>query len=541
MTSNTKERPIESESELSFNYNITGALKDFVKLRLFDGKGNNIASGYQNLNIRLTKGLYQVQVQTNEKIENKFLRVENDFNESWEYKGSYSSIPDTSFKSSHEYYSETSKFWSQNTTVRNGLHIEGNDPGDNYNAVNRSLFIFFRYPDRETRDSQKNVAASMGWRFTLADSNRKPIFRLKGDDIREDTIQGWMAFNAKLPAGIYYLIYNGNGKRKREIPLYIFGTWQTQLFITFKQTPIFQTTRILLARPYNGQNFNENETQILDAVLQKMQNGRYFVPPDLIRRTAHEKWENPMLGIVVCYAYLLSRQTSFDELFRVIINNLENNILSDHNSPDIMAIKLLAALHYSEPIPKMELESPCMIMAGMRAFLENSVRHSDAISINTQLEDIIPVLKNDSVWTSYLPMKMEKYKEPNAGFEQHLSIKPSIKNYISYNDFHTISIDDNQLIEQQGKAKQIAAKDWVAQSLITQLSIATTDNKWLNLFNISVDSLALQYQVEAIIIRRKLQELLAILDNSKSLFLQTYGKNIDSDVLKLNIDKLLKT
>ncbi|WP_131725519.1 MULTISPECIES: hypothetical protein [unclassified Chryseobacterium] len=474
-----------------FDFIVTGPLSEFVFLELFDGDGKLIAGNYSKISEDLARGLYQLNIYSNEKLESQTIRLDKDYSGTYENKGSYSSISGYFLESSHEYYTETSKNWSDHFTLDEKKYDEGS-----------SVFIFFRYPDREVRDQQRNVANSMGWRFSLLDKKRNLLFRLNENHVKEDKDFGWLAFHVPLDPGIYYLVYNGPGKR--EIPLFVFRDWQTQFFLTFKRTPIFPTARILFRTPNSPFDLCEKDNMETDKLLRNMQNAIYHIPQPLLEKVASDDWQNPMLAIVVCYVYLLSSDKKHNRLISRIIKNLKKRIANAADCADIKAIELLAAVRFDEKIPDLILDEPCMLKIGFKTFLEQAARNPDKVQI-IELNEIITSLYGDMVWSSYKPVEKQK-------------ILPTTGNEIG--------------LEMSYSEPSPKPTDWLSQTMMNQLS---SENSGQN----TVADLAIQFQVSPNMVKGCLQNLDSYLSNSGADVFESF--NSDQEVLKSNIQKVMNT
>lgn len=475
--------------DYQLHFEAEGQLSEFVFLELFDGDGKVIASGYQKISEKLPRGLYQINIYSNEKLETETVRLDKDYHGSWENKGSYSAISGNFLESSHEYYTETSKYWSDHFTTDEKPYDDGS-----------SVFIFFRYPDREIRDQQKSVAESMGWRFSLLDKDRKIIFRLNEKNIKEDKDFGWLAFHTPLSSGIYYLVYNG--PVKREIPLYVFENWQTQFFLMFKKTPIFPTARILYRKPNLAFDVAVNDNLEVDKLLRNLQNAIHHIPKSLLERVASNEWENPMLAMVVCYVYLLSSKTEQRSLIEKVLKTLQQRLANASDCPDIKAIELLAAVRFGTEIPKLVLDEPCMLKVGFKTFLEQAALNPEKIQI-VEMNEIITSLHGDMVWSSYKPIEKKKTKKP-VGSEIGLEMSFA------------------EPIEEP--------KDWLSQTMMSQLSSQ-------NLAESTVENLALQFQVSPAMVKGCLKNLDSYLSNSGTDVFESF--NPDQEVLKSNISKII--
>ena len=483
---NSKDMPV-----YKFSFTADGPLSDFVFLELFDGEGKLVAGNYKYISEKLARGLYQLNIYSNEKLETETIRLDKDYLGNYTNTGSYSSISGYFLESSHEYYTETSKYWSDHFTSDEKKYEDGS-----------SVFIFFRYPDRVIRDQQKTVAESMGWRFSLLDKERNLLYRLNENHIKEDKDFGWLAFHAALPSGIYYLVYNG--PLKREIPLYIFEDWQTQFFLTFKRTPIFPTARILFRKPNSPFPIFEKDNMEVDKLLRNMQNAIYHVPQPLLESTASDEWQNPMLAMVVCYVYLLSSEVDHHHLVKKILENLKLRIPNASDCPDIKAIELLTAVKSEKDIPALILDEPCMLKVGLKTFLEQAARNPDKVQV-TELNDIFTSLHGDTVWSSYKPVEKKK-TEQETGNEVGLEM--------SFQETVT------------------EPKDWLSQTVMSQLSSENSGQT-------SVAELAIQFQVSPNMVQGCLRTLNSYLSSSGADAFESFYR--DQEVLKSNIQKVMNT
>lgn len=512
-------------AEFSLDFEVTGPLNEFVHLQLFDASGTLVHSAYQMLSQVLQKGIYQLHIFSDGQFEQKYIRLDTNYHMSWQNKGAYSVVDNRFLKSSRDYYSEQSRHWSGQVTVPESSVLIRDL------AAHSSVFIFFRYPNKGVKEQQTDVAESMGWRFSLLDSFGKVKYRFNEETVQEDKEEGWLAFHASLAPGPYFLVYNG--PQKREIPLYVFPGWQTQLLMMFKRTPIFQTTRIQLVRPDYDGNFIERDNLELDILMRNMQNGIHYLPDSLIRRMADNKWDNPMLAIAVCYAYFMGSDHQHDELFRTVVRNLHQKILLDEDAPDLKLIRLLEAKHFGRPLPLTELDEPCMLTAGMRAAIRFSIENAESFAISGLAEKIAESLMNDVEWTSYVPL--DSHLVPNDSglgpdlslYKTHFSDLETIKfadtfEYL-YSDYDSIA--DRTIPDLK--------KDWISQSLISQLSQEITGS-------IGLKELAYQFQVSPAMIAKRIRRLEILQKTDQQWSFSDPEVRPGSDHFRILSDNLLK-
>lgn len=384
-----------------FTATASGVLADFSHLTLYNGNLDTVLKGYGKIEGTLPKGLYKLVMVLNDTMTEKYIKLTQDTNEMLTLDATSSSALATGLGNTHEYYSETAKMnYSVPTTVK------GN------NSAKESIFLFFRYPDDVTFKTLNPSKESLGKNFRLLDQMRRPICLLAGKDIKEDVKDsGYLLFNIKLQPGTYYLNYSGRKADKsspakpslpaREIPITVFANWQTQCFITFGNGPIFKSLFVAMRNvEYNSlYNPDTNSLYDIEGILQKFNNGIYYLPPAVLETLAIGKWENPILGLLAAYAYFKSNQTGQEQLFRTVVANLSRML--GNETPDVVALSVLAASHFNELVPySWQMSSPCMFLPGMKSVLESmgSLIQPDSIA-----ERVVDKFYQDMVWTSYLP------------------------------------------------------------------------------------------------------------------------------------------
>lgn len=496
------------------------ALAPFTHLKLFNGYNEVVGKCYGDLEIDIPKGLYQLRIEMNDFVEDRNYRVEagsqiSDYIVDFKLN---SAIPVSSFSSTHEYFSGPADEWSRKSTL-SGNAVSGS-----------SLFLFLSYSEKDKPFDERLLKAE---NLSLLAANRELMYTFTAERIQyhsgknyaEDVFFASICFNDELSPGQYYLVYDGESV-KRELPVYIYPNWQTQVFIRFRDLPLFSSLRISLSR--NG-FFRDNPDMVqLDAIISKMHNGLYVLPDELRTAAAYGKWENPMLGILACYMYLLTNDTDEDELFVTMLNNLENMILNTHDSPDIVALRLLGAVHFNTTIPQEPLTAPCMVAAGLNAFLKQSMVHPHLIPAGGLVEKIFPVLAKESIFTMYEPI-VQPLPKPKGKIDINLK---TIAKGISIIDKLTNSIHakilESAVNEVASKKDQSPvssgldlANDWVSSSIITQLSQVAGDPD-----RVDIVALAQQLQVTT----NTVKETLGMLK----------GKNVLKEVATAVLDQVDK-
>ncbi|MBV4360495.1 hypothetical protein [Pinibacter aurantiacus] len=479
---------------LSFKFTVRGILAEFVSLRLFDGSDREVTQKYEMLSEILEPGFYKLRIEFNEFVKDNIYRVSTDIDETYDQPASWSSMVSSGFASSHEYYAKPfiqySKEFTASVNKDKSTEVGG-------------LLLFIRYPDVKAAEEKHDLYEN----FYILNDKREILFKLDASNTANDKNYGWMAFHVALEEGNYSIVYNG--EVKTEMPLFIFQNWQTQLFMMYKDMPLFSTARILIVR--DGSGFRENEiTQLkLDALLQKIQNGIYYVPPSLIREAAHGKWENPVLAIAVAYCYLLSNDTEHNDLFLIILRNLENKILRNHFASDILALRLLSDSHSGKAIdPEIKVSQPPMFLVGMKILINHSVQLPDLFVAGSAAEKAVAKLKYDTVLTSYEPITDIKQHSKQEKANRRGNEAPSIEESPSDK---SISPQQNEIVLKLNislnyipffSASESDHSNWISNSIFNHLSNADPGNG-----PVDINSIASQLSITPNLVREHLKDM----------------------------------
>jgi hypothetical protein len=509
------------ETKYAFSFIVTNkTVAPFTSLRLFNGHNEIISEGYGNISIKIPRGVYQLQIEFNEHVENRHYRVDSNTKDELrdlEYQTS-SSIPIFGLRNTHEYFSDPSTEWSKFTTGSKKKQVSGS-----------SLFLFFRYSNKEVSFKKR---PRMEQDFFILNKKREVICKLdqtntKSDEGREEEYYAYAAFHQPLKRGQYFLLHKGKTNRC-EIPLYIFPDWQTQLFLIFNDGPIFSSTKISIEK--NQFFHNSTQTMQLDALIQKMYNGIYVLPEDLKMGAAYGKWQNPMLGILSAYMYLLSDSTLDDKLYQTILGNLERRILKDKKAPDLIALRLLGAIHFDKSIPREPLPGPCMIAAGMNAFLEQSLESEFLIPKRSLIEKIFPKMRTSSIWTMYEPLPVKRIK-PKEISSKSKSIKQANINYkLSISEKYYIPAHLSRPVTFNPE------KEWIIASIFNQLSESSQD---LNIPTLAAQLLVTPNTIRATLRKMKSWNLLLAVADSLYGPLAEEERNRKADGVSFKVTILL--
>ena len=397
---------------------ISEEYKYLVNIMVFDSNSRIIESQTSNryeVSFTLPQGLYTIRIEMNGDIKDEVILLDKDKEYQISDKYSYttgnvkiisppkqfsSALLGETYGSSHEYYTNPAIDWSKKETFQFN---------QDSSSSNSSLFIFLRFPSLEKFHKFRSSSSKPFYSdFEIVDEYGSVLTQFEsrnGIEINEQ--QGWIAFNAKLPNGIYYLLCKG--KEPRQIPIYIYKNWHTQFFMTLGNQPLFGTIRIFLSKQ---REFNPNERtyKYIDILLDKLQNQEFTLDNELIEMAAYGKYESPMLGLICSYIYLQSRETKSDNLFNIITQNMQNVILKDNEeSPDLRALNILAANHFPNyKYKKGSVKGTPMLRIGFEAILKASVQNKGLIPQNSINDFISENIYFDSPFNTFKPIPFKK-------------------------------------------------------------------------------------------------------------------------------------
>lgn len=213
---------------------------------------------------------------------------------------------------------------------------------DDMRNNNSGIFFFFRYPSVSLY--RNDFSQKQYWhRFQLLDDEGNVVLQFpKHCEVSER--EGYLGVCLALKSGNYYLQYKKRN-HARMVPIYVYENWYTQFFMTLADEPLFGSIRYFINRNSNFDSADYRNSYV-DICLDKLQNNDFTIDPNLLRNISYGKFESPMLGLVGAFLYFSSKESKDDNLFNLILHNLQTRILhNEGDSPDIMALKILAMEH----------------------------------------------------------------------------------------------------------------------------------------------------------------------------------------------------
>ena len=244
---------------------------DFTQVTILDADDQVSFSGYGNLNTELSKGIYTVRVERNGQMTEKVIRHTGVSEMEMESPKGFSSALISGYETSHEYYTGPAETWSKSNTKKEPF-------GDTVKNAGQ-LFIFIRFTSAVAFD-QTDKKQILFENFSLINEKGIKVTEFQNGEIQTDFNTGWAAFSQDVVPGAYYLTYRSISQ-SRVIPINIYKNWQTQLFITFYERPLFEGIRVFMARPGAGFRADDPEVMYVDEALKRLQNGDYYLPDNL--------------------------------------------------------------------------------------------------------------------------------------------------------------------------------------------------------------------------------------------------------------------
>lgn len=482
---------------------------EFQKLSVFDGKNQLVHEKIGKLDsIELPRGLYRIEVELTGQIQSNVVRHVKKSIHEIKLPEQYSSIPFIGYSSSTAYYTEAAYTHSRTTTCKPKRIPEVT--GSN------SLFVMLRFPNSDIYKKLKTKDTFKG--FSLINYKKKHIVTLNDDNCKIDRSNGSLAFCIKLPVGQYYLRYKG--QYPREIPIYIHDYWQMQLFMTVTTEPLFSSAKLLMSR-HMGFNAESSYNKAIDVALLKLQNGDYQISKALRERFAYDKWDNPIMGIIGIYLYLLSGSSDDNQLYKAIMSNLTGQIHLDANSPDMKILRLMSNEHHGKVIQEVQFEHPPMFIAGYKEIINRSSSDSALIKEESYIDKSSAKLFWDSPITSYA-----YESEPKT-----VSILDNIGSAKLSTVLATLQESDTtaKIVKGKGKITTVDTDvDWVVPSILKS-AITQEDSEQ----PISVEQIAKDLELPQITIKRNISNLLASMKQSSDSASNIFGllNTMTSEVL----------
>jgi hypothetical protein len=363
-----------------------GSRSEDALITVLDGYDEVRATGEGRVDAQLPTGLYAVQVERAGFREEHVRRHTGPTNVAFDEPKRFSAVPAADTVGTHEYYEEPARRWSREATAprvaRGPAHMMG------------SLFAFLRAPSADAP-----TAALEATDLRLLDAAGEELLAFDGASTQRDEHDGWIAFHAAAPAGEYALrSAPSDSAPARDVALWVFAGWQTQVFMTLADGASFASASVLMGHVFEP---DDRVTQAVDAALTGLQNGVDLLVGEQWRLLLAGKFDNPMLGLVGAHV-LLRRPSPNPEVIGTVLSNLE--WLLGRDAPDVRALWLVAERRFGWASDAQPFERPPMLRAGLEAVLEAAVERPELVPRDGLLARIALQRFVDSPWTTWRPL-----------------------------------------------------------------------------------------------------------------------------------------
>jgi hypothetical protein len=359
-----------------------------VQVRLYNGRNEVVYQGVATAQrLELPAGLYLLRTEFMDEIQEQVVQHAGPTVLWFEPPARYGAAPLQGTATSHEYYSLPSQALSREMT---------REPLGPAPASTAQFFVFIRASSREAYWGE-----DLGEGLELLDFEGQPVSGFEPEVTRRHAIDGYLAFSAAAPPGPYLLRFRGTPAR--EMPIYLYQGWASQLFVTYHGRPLLEGASLMMAHfHWSIEGFDSGSplNRAVEMALAGLQHGREFMPQKLMKELLYGKFENPMLGLLGAH-FLLRRPNLHAGTVQIVLDNLANLL---PGSPDVHALALIAARRLGQSWPIGPFRWPPMLRAGLEAVFAASAEQPGLIPEDGSLERIAPQLYTDSPWSSWRPL-----------------------------------------------------------------------------------------------------------------------------------------
>ncbi len=302
---------------------------DDCDVAVMDGRKNRVFE-YSSLdhaehqhNARLAQGLYDVQVTRGTATTRQLVRHAEDHWHEITIASTRSAMPSPGSTGMHEYYAEPARHFSTTSSSNADTLFDGADG-------RCRLMLFVRLRDKNTPPE-----GSLFSGLSLCHWGGELITEFDANVIEENQGDGWAAFAAALPEGLYILRWG-----HQLLPLSVITDWGTYLFLPYVSQVDLAGGTIFLNRPNEGYDPYSATTEATNRVVALARAGTTALPLGLRRQMWDMKFENPILGLLAVYATLDANLPHLP-VVDVATDNLAHLM---PGSPDIDALRIAVAM-----------------------------------------------------------------------------------------------------------------------------------------------------------------------------------------------------
>jgi hypothetical protein len=352
-----------------------------ARVVIFDGYDCVVQRGVGTTNWNLTPGLYTIRAELAGQLVQTRISVPGPTAISLTPQ-IYSPAPIDGAATTHEYYHDPAEEWSNKRTLTRAELGEGG-----------WLFIFVRLSSK-TAARKGDIAQGL----SVHDATGNLILDLADKGLtKSDEESGWVLISTPISPGFYRLRHEG--EQTREMPLYVYATFSTQVFITYFHRPRLEQMRVFLRMQGLPFEANDLEARAVELALLGLQNGiramSHLLPHSDQRDLLQGKFRNPMLGLIGAH-WLLEDPSAEYMYVNLVLTNLRALL---GPVPDVVALEVAAAKRFKMSyLPPGPILTPPLIRRGVEILVRES---PEVILEGDFFESILADAYLDSPWTSW--------------------------------------------------------------------------------------------------------------------------------------------
>jgi hypothetical protein len=284
-------------------------------------------------------------------------------------------------------------------------------------AGSSRLFVFVH-----TEDAARYPNFAQG--LSLLDAESRLLTPLADDAVASDSTASWIAFTTDLPGGFYILQRSTPDGLVYNQPLYLYNTWETQVFMVGGRGPSFRSLTLNMAPFGQGFRFDDRTAAASQAVLASL---RGEVPLSTVLGSSHlgealraDKDRNPWLAVLVAYAALRAdaysrrpvkdeRATTYDSALKEEAIRYLESVIPDH--PDVRAIRLDPHAPASKPF-----DVPPLMRLGLQRVQRHETAFRGTIPKGSLTERVLAGQVTSSPWAVWREPLGDALDDPRDSF-----------------------------------------------------------------------------------------------------------------------------
>ncbi len=380
---------------------VTVAVADLAAaLEIVDGGFQVVAKGFGRIEANLPPGLYKARASVGGAAQERIFAVE-------EGEGGKevmldpvqfaSPVPMDGTTTSHEYHQAAVHEAFDRPPLQ-----RGNGAG---------FFLSLRDPSEapfNQTDETIDLYAQSFTGFRLRNATQTLIDY--DQDALRDISHGYVVLAAELDPGFYVLQWSSGQYGTLERPVLLAPNWITQLFLMIEpqgetglpMRPNFADASVQMA-PFEFSYPREKYFRLSEIARQSLLQGRNIVEREVMNALLHDKFGNPVLGLLAAHLLLLDEKPRLN-LLHIVMGNLGAMLGGDF--PDMVALRLrLDQLEkpQSSPPADVSVSSPPLFKASWDILAQQAALNDAFFPPGSLCRDIADRIVDNGVWLAWRP------------------------------------------------------------------------------------------------------------------------------------------